>query len=93
MVNSVIVSLFLCVFTSVKLPQVCFIALCGNGSGCGSQHTAVTPFPPDSVPVPCTASVVQPLSDVCCAHTDTGTQSMNADIGQTQLYMYTFVCA
>ena len=38
------------------------------------NRLAVTPFPLDSFPVPSTVAVVQPVSDLGCAHTDRDTQ-------------------
>lgn len=78
------VSLFMCVPMCVCVvcecdivSSVCFIVPCGKGSGLLDvvvDRLAVTPFPPDSFPVPSTAAVVQPVSDLCCAHTDTDTE-------------------
>lgn len=58
----------------VSVSSVSFIAPCGKGNGYSGQQAAVTPFPPGSFPVPSTATAVQPVSDLCCVHTDTDLQ-------------------
>ncbi len=86
--------LFMCahnVCVVVVVVCVCFIAPCGKGSGCGGRQATVTPFPPDSFPVPSTAAVVQPVSDLCCVHTDTDTHRINTHVSQIWLHMYTLV--
>lgn len=75
----IVLSLFMC----VKMSGEYFTAPCGKGSGCGGWQAAVTPFPLDSFSVPSIATVVQPLSDLCCIHTDTHTHRMNTKISQT----------
>lgn len=72
---------------SVNLSAVCFIVPCGKGSGCSGRQAAVTPFPPDSFPVPSTAAVVQPVSDLCCAHTDTDTHRISTQISHMRLHI------
>lgn len=54
----------------MKLSSARFIVFHGRGSGSSSRQAAVTPFPPDSFPVPSTAvAAVQPFSDLCRIHT------------------------
>lgn len=67
------VRVYVCAGKCEIVSSVYFIAPC-ECSGCGGQKTVVTPFPPGSYPVPSTAAVVQPVSDLRCVHTDIAAQ-------------------
>lgn len=79
MMVSLFMSVHKCVCGSEKLSAGCFIAPCCKGSEIGGRQPAVTPFPPDSFPVPHTTAVVQPVSDICGAHTAAESQNKHTN--------------